>query len=224
VPVVYLVRHGQASFGAEDYDVLSPTGHKQAELVAQALVRRGVQPAVIVSGSLKRQLSTAKTCCGAASWEQPVSVDPRWDEYGQDAVMSSAAVAADLSSPEGVKEASRIAQVDLDTALVNWVTKGLAGPSGRTWKGFRDGVLAALQDVMDSAGRGGAGLVFTSAGVIGAICAELLGADVHAFMSLNRVMVNTGVTKVVSGRGGMNLLSVNDHGHLEGEAALLTYR
>ena len=27
---LYLVRHGQASFGADDYDVLSPAGHEQA--------------------------------------------------------------------------------------------------------------------------------------------------------------------------------------------------
>jgi len=35
MPVVYLIRHGQASFGAQDYDVLSATGHRQAEVLAR---------------------------------------------------------------------------------------------------------------------------------------------------------------------------------------------
>jgi broad specificity phosphatase PhoE len=34
VPTVLLIRHGQASFGAADYDVLSGTGERQAEIAA----------------------------------------------------------------------------------------------------------------------------------------------------------------------------------------------
>jgi hypothetical protein len=42
---------------------------------------------------------------------------------------------------------------------------------------------------------------------------------------MNRVTVNAGITKLVSGRGGITLLSFNEHPHFEAEAAeLLTYR
>ncbi|HCT4576619.1 TPA: histidine phosphatase family protein, partial [Pseudomonas aeruginosa] len=34
---IYLIRHGQASFGADDYDVLSPTGIRQAEILGDHL-------------------------------------------------------------------------------------------------------------------------------------------------------------------------------------------
>ena len=32
---IYLIRHGQASFGAESYDKLSPNGELQAKLLGQ---------------------------------------------------------------------------------------------------------------------------------------------------------------------------------------------
>ena len=34
---ILLVRHGQASFGADDYDDLSPTGHEQSRVLGAAL-------------------------------------------------------------------------------------------------------------------------------------------------------------------------------------------
>ena len=43
-------------------------------------------------------------------------------------------------------------------------------------------------------------------------------------MALNRVTVNTGITKVVRGRSGTSLLSFNEHAHLTGVSGMLTYR
>ena len=39
---ILLVRHGQASFGAADYDNLSPTGHEQSRVLGAALAARGI--------------------------------------------------------------------------------------------------------------------------------------------------------------------------------------
>jgi broad specificity phosphatase PhoE len=38
---LYMIRHGQASFGEENYDRLSPTGVVQAEIVARHWVGIG---------------------------------------------------------------------------------------------------------------------------------------------------------------------------------------
>ena len=48
--VILLVRHGQASFGAADYDNLSPTGHEQSRVLGAALAARGVSPDLVVAG------------------------------------------------------------------------------------------------------------------------------------------------------------------------------
>ena len=60
MPVVLLVRHGQASFGADDYDVLSDRGREQSEVVGRELARRGLRSPVAVAGSLRRQRHTAQ--------------------------------------------------------------------------------------------------------------------------------------------------------------------
>ncbi|WP_164030788.1 histidine phosphatase family protein, partial [Serratia marcescens] len=47
---IYLIRHGQASFGADDYDVLSPTGIRQAEILGDHLRNLGVRFDRVLSG------------------------------------------------------------------------------------------------------------------------------------------------------------------------------
>lgn len=54
MPSVLLIRHGQASFGATDYDVLSDVGERQAAAVHAEIVRRGVGDARLVAGGLHR--------------------------------------------------------------------------------------------------------------------------------------------------------------------------
>ena len=53
--VLYLIRHGQASFGAEDYDQLSELGRRQSVLLGTHL--RQTQPPLdaIYAGSLRHQ-------------------------------------------------------------------------------------------------------------------------------------------------------------------------
>ena len=36
---IYFIRHGQASFGAESYDQLSPNGELQAKILGQYFIR-----------------------------------------------------------------------------------------------------------------------------------------------------------------------------------------
>jgi broad specificity phosphatase PhoE len=66
VPSILLVRHGQASYGADDYDVLSEIGRRQAEVLAAEHARRGLSFDVIVSGGLRRQQGTAEVLARAA--------------------------------------------------------------------------------------------------------------------------------------------------------------
>ena len=49
--VLLLVRHGQASFQSDDYDVLSDTGHAQGAALGRALAEREIRPDVVVRGA-----------------------------------------------------------------------------------------------------------------------------------------------------------------------------
>lgn len=192
VGVIHLVRHGQASFGAADYDVLSADGEEQARLVGVALV--GLAPDRVVHGSLVRQRRTASIAAAAAGWEAVPTVDRRWDE------ISSVPLPLLTGSLE---EAQREYEADLE----RWIA-GEPG-DGESFVEFvarAEAAVAALGD--------GTSVVVTSGGPIAAVAAGLLGGAPGTFARLMRVLANASVTKVVSGRRGLSLLTFNEHTHL----------
>ena len=74
-----LVRHGQASWGAADYDVLSEVGHEQSRLLGVALQARGIEPDLVVTGSMRRHRETWESMAFEGA---PIAeVDSGWDEF-----------------------------------------------------------------------------------------------------------------------------------------------
>jgi broad specificity phosphatase PhoE len=227
VPTVLLIRHGQASFGAADYDVLSATGERQAEVTAAALARRGIAPSRVITGSMRRQIDTAAALPGPAP-----EVDRRWDEYDPNDVLShhsESAVRIDGPVAEaaaaGKPLTSKRFQAILEPALEAWIEMAEESPAQQSWPQFSGAGSAALAELAAELGRGETAVVVTSGGTIAALAGGLLGAPALVFPRLNRVMVNASVTKVAIGAGGVNLIGFNDHAHLE-EAGreLVTYR
>ena len=210
MPVVYLVRHGQASYGAEDYDVLSLIGHEQSALVGRELQRRGITSPQIVCGDLVRQRDTALGIIDSAGFESAVAIDPRWNEFDH----------PDMPLPTTGAGDSSDFQLRLDTALESWV--GEDNIDG--WRGFQDKSFDALMDFAGTLTAGATGLAVTSGGVVSAIVSRIWGLDAQGTVRINRVVANTSLTSIVFGRQGMNLLSVNDHSHLQANRDLLTYR
>ena len=208
MPAVLLVRHGQASFGADDYDVLSDLGRQQARVVGRELARRGLRDPLLVCGTLRRQRDTALEL----GLGEP-RVDGRWDEYDHLGLLQRYPPAA---APEPGTD-SRGVQVLLDAALGAWVRDPAGG-----WDAFSCGA----QDALGQAGAPGRdAVVVTSGGIIAAVAGRLLGGGADTVVALNRVSANASVTKVVVGRSGASLVSFNDHAHLEGgPGGLLTYR
>ena len=78
--------------------------------------------------------------------------------------------------------------------------------------------------VAELAARPGTTLAVTSAGVIGVACAQLTGLPADRWPALARVAVNASLTKLITGSTGTNLLTFNDHAHLEADRSLITYR
>jgi broad specificity phosphatase PhoE len=215
---VFLLRHGQASFGTADYDVLSPAGQLQAKVLGEELRRRAVPAHAVWSGTLRRQLATASECLPAAGVDLEVREDARWNEYDHMGLVPEG------QSVDPAGSARRFQEL-LDAALLAWLSSGSAITGSGTWESFAGGAFAALTEVFDGLPRGGSALVFTSAGVIAAVCARLLGLPPEGFLALNRTMANASITKVVRGRSGVTLLSFNEHGHFEGDRReLLSYR
>jgi len=225
VPSILLIRHAQASFGSADYDVLSKLGHAQTAALVAGLERRGIRAQRVISGRLKRQQDTAQPCAAALGME--VEVDERWDEYeDRDILAHHSDVAAGLErQPGDAPLSSRDFQAILNRALTGWIDAGAASPSQETWPQFSHRTQAALDDVASSLDQGQTALVVSSGGVIAALSASLMGLTPTALVAFNHVSINTGIAKLTVGRGGITLVSSNEHAHLEeADPRLITYR
>ena len=214
MPVVLLVRHGQASFGSDDYDVLSDVGREQARVVGSELARRGLRSPVAVCGSLLRQRDTGEIALSFANLDASLATDSRWDEYDHLDLLKR--YVAEDAAHDGT---SKGVQVLLDQALAAWVSD----PAG-DWSSFSGGAVSALHSLVDSLAPGQDAVVFTSGGVIAAVASTLLGVGSAGVVALNRVTMNGAITKLVVGSGGISLVAFNDHAHFEDRRDLVTYR
>lgn len=218
-----LVRHGQASFGAADYDVLSPIGWEQGRTLGRYLAARGVRPTSLVRGGLRRHRETLEAISEGAGWDDPAVEDARWDEFDHLAIV---AAHPEFAASEDLDR--RGFQQVFEAATAAWIAGTLTGHE--SFAAFGERARAALADAAASAGPGAEVVVVTSGGVIAAVAAALLETELppgdpaigRLWNRLNTVCVNTGVSRVVVGRTGARLLTFNEHAHLEGEH--LTYR
>jgi broad specificity phosphatase PhoE len=205
---ILLVRHGQASFGAADYDVLSPVGEQQARATGAAL--RTLRPDVVVHGVMQRQRRTAELIAEAAGWDVVLTVEQAWDEFDHLAMLDAQPQDYDGQPDE------RQVQAWFEKATRRWLSGDHDADYAESWPDFRDRVLAGLGALGD-----GTTVVVTSGGPISIVVAHLL-ASPAAYERIAPVVVNASLTKVVLGSRGRTLVSFNEHGHLPSE--LLTYR
>jgi broad specificity phosphatase PhoE len=228
--VVYLVRHGQASFGAEEYDQLSTLGFEQSRRLGAALRERLSEVHAAITGTQKRHQQTADACLevlGLASVRRGLSglnefshqellarFDPRYADPTQ---LGAEVLASD--------HPRRAFQEVFVRAVARWSGGRHDAEYGETWSSFRRRCLRSLDEVLQGLGSSETALVFSSGGPISVICQELLGLDTEATFRLSWTLVNCGVTKLLQGPSGLRLSSLNEHGHFEGpNRPLLTYR
>ncbi|MFL6173776.1 MAG: histidine phosphatase family protein [Marmoricola sp.] len=213
-----LVRHGQASFGSEDYDALSPLGFEQSRMLGEALRDRGIVADAVVHGSMRRHRETAQTCAQAAGWSAVPTVDAGWDEFD---FLSVLAVHPHEYGPEPTKAQF---QLIFEEATGAWIA-GADRRYAETFAGFNARVHEALERTRELAADATVA-VFTSGGPIGWAVAEVLAEGGHPdlWTRLNRMAVNSALTRLVAGSRGLNLLTYNDQSHLDGVDGAVTYR
>ncbi|HET9499142.1 MAG TPA: histidine phosphatase family protein [Marmoricola sp.] len=227
--VLLLVRHGQASFGAEDYDALSALGHEQSKVLGRALATRGVRPDLVVRGGMRRHEETARGLLEGFGADLPVEVDDGWDEFDFQHVVevhrpdyrSRPAMLADLARSREPRVAF---QQVFEEATARWSGGSHDADYHEPFRAFGSRVDTALRRTAALAPDRGTVLVVSSGGPIGLAVSQLLAGDAALWPQLNRVAVNTAVTKVLHGRSGLTLATYNEHSHLEHDRSLVTYR
>jgi broad specificity phosphatase PhoE len=214
---IFLVRHGQASWGAENYDALSELGHRQAAATGAWLAGQGVVPTRIISGELVRQRDSLAEVVTAADWAGSSESGPVWDEYDHLAVLAALPAedpvyAASAASVERRAFDARAFDVVYAAALRRWVLG--EGDYPETYAAFTARASAALESLAATLAPKEDAVVVTSGGVISAIGAHLLDGGPLVWDRLQRTVVNASVTQVRVGARGIHLMSFNEASHL----------
>ena len=214
-----LVRHAQASFGADDYDKLSELGWQQSRWLGEYFAERGIEFDRVVRGSLRRHAETLVGIAEGAGRPIDGVEDARLNEYDAHALLN--AHLKGEAKPQGGdrREHFRI----LREAMYAWTDGTLAGASHEPFADFRKRVLAALAAVRG--GRAKRVLVVSSGGPISTVLAEVLGMPLRGVVDLNLQTRNTGITELQAGANRIHCISFNNVPHLDrpDRAGALTY-
>jgi broad specificity phosphatase PhoE len=117
-------------------------------------------------------------------------------------------------------------QFFLERAARAWVEAQIAAEGMLPWRSFHERIIAAIEQIMRTEGRGKTLIVSTSGGVIGTIVAHVLGLANHVGIELNWAVHNASITRLIYNADKMSLSMFNGLPHLdqEGRRQLITYR
>ncbi len=232
---IYLVRHGQASFGAENYDELSELGHLQAKLTGEYLASTGVTFDAAYCGTLQRQRDTALGALRAQAKDVALTVDERLDEVRNDEHLEHLLPRIIESRPDiqalvdqGLNSSKRFQKV-IEAVFNYWVALEEELPGVQSWEAYSSGVHAMLRDIVSQQGAGKTTAVFTSGGTIATFVAAVLGVPGSGTYQFYEPVFNCSVTQLFYSADRVSLSYFNDCSFLRQLSAergekLVTYR
>ncbi|MCX7220232.1 MAG: phosphoglycerate mutase family protein [Burkholderiales bacterium] len=181
---IYLIRHGQASFGSQNYDQLSDLGLEQAQILGRWWAARDLSSTRIVSGKMQRHLQTARACIAQLQGMPETQLNSEdwhsdfgFNEYNHHEVLARHVPAFDdpaevkkflMNTPDGKSAFQEI----FSQAIARWMSGHFDHDYAETWASFRQ-----------------------PGGTISALCQHVLGFSDARFAELNWSLVNSGVTR-----------------------------
>lgn len=218
---LYLVRHGQASLGADDYDVLSALGQRQALRLGEHFHRKGLVFDAAYTGTLRRQRHTFDGICQGLGMRMTATADAGLDEYNSHALIEAVhpQPLEKPTTPDSVRSHFRL----LKPGLAHWMA-GATQPRGMpSYSDFVKGVTAVL-DLIRQADHANV-LLVSSGGPISSAVSHVLGTSPEATVELNLRIRNTSVTEFAFTPKRHMLVTFNTLPHLDAPeyASWVTY-
>ena len=233
---IYLIRHGQASFGAEDYDCLSNLGIKQSRILGQSLSRLNHRFHAIYQGSLKRHIRTADEvlrCFSEAghTLPEPIICDD-FNEYDAIAVWQHHISVLTTQKPAITNDLKQIKtdyaafQRIFEQVTESWISGKNDSDGCPRWTDFKARVIHGLHALIERHGSGKDIAVFTSGGTISVILQHALDLSNRKTIELSWQIMNASISRIRYGGNKITVSGFNDIGHLErsGNRELLTWR
>ena len=238
---LYLVRHGQASFGQTNYDRLSELGERQSRLLGEHWLKWNVSLDAAYVGTLVRQRASAEAVAEAyraagRPFPEPATV-PGFNEYDSSAILTGSVPQVLAQHPEIaalIKEISPAGKPDLVGSKKNfqrvfsrvmnlWVEGKIQVAGMESWQDFTGRVNRGLDELMAEQAAGKTVAVFTSGGPISAAVQRALGASDQVALELGWVIANSSISEFRWSGDKISLVSFNVTPHLE-QMELISYR
>lgn len=217
-----MIRHGQASFGAANYDRLSPLGQRQCRLAGEHLQTLGLKFDAVYRGRLARQESSLDALSAGYGSLPPAQVDSAFDEYDADSLFK-AYLPAILQKDKAL--ASRITDIRTDRRLFQdvfsrvmeaWLQGTTHAREGlETWPQFLHRVEQGLARIVAEQPRTANVAVVTSGGPIAATLRSTLALADSQAIRINYGIYNASISRFRMGRSRRRLVGFNDIAHLE---------
>lgn len=229
---IYFFRHAQASFGAVNYDVLSPKGEQQSLLLGEYLVKKDIKFDKVYSGPLVRQKHTQEIIR-----QEYIRNNMNFPElniiHGMKEHLASETLKECL--PDILKRYPQLAkwqqEIEEDPTLrrrngllsfeffmTHWGKGNIVVDGIESWKEFRADVKVGLEQILEETGRGETVAVFTSGGTISSVVGESLQMEKEERVAtLNLSVRNTSFTSFQYSNDKFNMLAFNELPHLVDE-------
>lgn len=206
-----LVRHGQASFGQQNYDLLSELGSRQALWLGEYLRETGSAPQLILRGSLVRHQQTADMIATGLQQDIETIELPGWNEFDFKAIAYAYLTQHPEQAPRS--QDARAFFALLKQALRAWSEGRLEQETPETWPAFQQRIAQVLAESCSYTELNRV-LVVSSGGAISMALGTLLGLSAEAVIDLNLQTRNTGVSEVFYNAQRRYLSSFNTLPHM----------
>lgn len=228
---IYLIRHGQASFGAESYDKLSDNGELQAQILGQYFKKILKEEPYVVSGSMQRHQQTTNIALAECFPNAHVHTNSAWNEFNHQQVFAQ--YEPRFNEPHLLKEdvskesnpRAYLAKI-FESAIGRWTGGEFHHEYDESWPVFKLRVETALQNLCDELAKTQPryAVVFTSGGVISVAAGKLLELSPNKTFALNWAIANASMTTLRLVGNEPQLLSLNEHHFIKAEnSQLLTW-
>ena len=232
---LYLIRHGQASFGKENYDRLSERGKRQSRLLGEHLSSRGISFDAVYTGTLSRHQETLQDMAEAyndAGISLPAARTlPELNEYDSRTILETIIPELLNEDPSYQTDTANLFterksfQRVFEASMLRWAA-GNHPASLLKWSDFVAGVYRGVSAIMRADGRGKRVAVITSGGPVSVAVRRALGLTDENTMRVTWQIKNCSLTRFKCTESELMLESFNEVAHLEGvgEEGIVTYR
>jgi broad specificity phosphatase PhoE len=221
-----LIRHGQASFGAANYDVLSDLGRKQSRTIGPVVRHRGID--ALYTGPLQRQRDTVTEMISVCPDLPEPTVLDGFSEYPAFKLFAHWLPVLQESDPEiralidEAKEGRRYQELYVLISQ-KWASGELGGDGLETYPSFSSRINDALDSIMTEQGRGKTIAVVTSGGPIAIAMARALDLAPAVALKAAWVLANASISEFRYRQDEFTMVGFNRVAHVSTDE-LLTYR